>query len=103
MAMARWTKMPLCTEIGLSPGHIVLGGDPVPAERGTAAPAHLSADVYCGQTAGCTRIPLDTEVGFDPGDIVFDGNPGPPTERGTAACPHFSAHFYLTQSPISTK
>ena len=46
VVMARWTKMPLWTEIGISPGHIVLGGDPVPAERGTAAPAHFLADVY---------------------------------------------------------
>ena len=31
-------KMPLGTEVGPSPGHIVLGGDPAPpTERGTAA------------------------------------------------------------------
>ena len=35
-----WIKMSLGVEIGLSPGHIVLDGDPAPApmERGTAAP-----------------------------------------------------------------
>jgi len=32
-------KMPLGTEIDLSPGHIVLDGDPAhPRERGTAPP-----------------------------------------------------------------
>jgi len=41
------------------------------------------------------------EVGLGPGDIVVDGNPAPSTERGTAAL-HFSAHFALAQSPIST-
>jgi len=27
---AGWTKMPLGTEVGLGPGHIVLDGDPAP-------------------------------------------------------------------------
>ena len=38
--------MPLGTEIGLAPGHIVLDGDPAPLapKRGTAAP-YLSAHV----------------------------------------------------------
>jgi len=45
--MVGWIKIPL----GLSPGDIVLDGDPVPppTEWGTAAP-HFSAHVYCGQT-----------------------------------------------------
>ena len=39
VAMARWIEMPLCTsEVGLSPGHIVLDGDPAPPERGKAPP-----------------------------------------------------------------
>ena len=34
-----WIKIPLGTEVGLSPGDIVLDGDPAPpTERGTAAP-----------------------------------------------------------------
>ena len=36
-----WIKMPLGAEVGLSPGHIVLDGDPA-IERGTAVP-HFSA------------------------------------------------------------
>jgi len=43
----------------------------------------FSANVYCGQTAGCIRISLGTEVGLSPGDIVLDGDPAPP-KRGTA-------------------
>jgi len=35
-----WVNMPLGTDIGLCPGHIVLDGTqlPLPTERGTAAP-----------------------------------------------------------------
>jgi len=37
--------MPLGTDVGLGPGHIVLDGDPAPpTEKGTAAPLHFSAD-----------------------------------------------------------
>jgi len=38
---------PVCTELGLGPGDIVLDGNPVPppTERGTAAP-HFSAHVF---------------------------------------------------------
>jgi len=50
--MAGWIKMPLGTEVGLGPGHIVLDGNPAPPERGTAAQQSplFSAHVYCGQT-----------------------------------------------------
>jgi len=46
---AGWIKMPLGTEVGLVPGHIVLYGAQLPQERGTSAP-RFSAHVYCGQT-----------------------------------------------------
>jgi len=39
--------MKLGMEVGLSPGHIVLDGDPL---KGAQHPAHFSAHVYCGQT-----------------------------------------------------
>jgi len=43
---AGWIKMPLGTEVGLGPGHIVLDGDPaVPTERGTAAPTFLPTSI----------------------------------------------------------
>jgi len=43
--------MPLGKEVGLGPGDVVLDGDPpLPTDRGTAAPPHFSAHVYCGQT-----------------------------------------------------
>jgi len=43
-----WMKTPLGSEVDLGPGHIVLDGVPAVSERGTAAPALFSADVYCG-------------------------------------------------------
>jgi len=39
VARAGWIKMPLFTEVGLDPNHIVLDGDPRSSpQRGTAAP-----------------------------------------------------------------
>jgi len=47
----RWIKMPLATEVDLSPGHIVLNGDPAaPPRKGHSRPPLFSAHVYCGQT-----------------------------------------------------
>ena len=45
-AIADW--MPLGTEVGLGPGHIVLDGDPAPPKKG-AQPPQFSGHVYCGQ------------------------------------------------------
>jgi len=91
--------MPLGTEVGLGPGHIVLDGNPAPPPKGAQwtwaenwglCPQFL-AHVYCGQTAGWIKMPLllDMEVGLGPGHIVLDEDPAPPTDRGTAAPPHF--------------
>jgi len=44
-------RIPLGTEVGLSPGHIVLDGDPAPPPKGHSS-LQFSAHVYCGQTAG---------------------------------------------------
>jgi len=77
--MAGWIKMPLGTNVGLVPGHIVLDGDPAP-QNGAQHP-QFSAHVYCGQTAGCIKMPLVTEVVLRPGDIVLDGNPAAPVPR----------------------
>jgi len=47
-----WIKMKLGVEVGLSPGHIVLDGDPalLPLpKKGTLAP-QFWAHVYCCQT-----------------------------------------------------
>ena len=70
--------MPLGTEVGLSPGDIVLDGDPAPLPKNGARPTKFSAHVYCGQTAGRMKMSLGTEVGLGPGNIVLDGGPAPP-------------------------
>ena len=75
---AGWIKMPLCTEVGLGPGDIVLDGDPAPlSKRGDSSPPQFLAHVlwlnsWMDQDATCT------EVGHGPGDIVLDGDPAPP-------------------------
>jgi len=73
--MAAWIKMPLGMEVGLSPGDIVLDGDPAPLPKNGARPTKFSAHVYCGQTAGWIKMTLGMEAGFSPGDFVLDGNP----------------------------
>ena len=56
--------MPLGMDVGLSPGDFVLDGDRVPPpQKGGGAPK-VSADVYCGQTAGWIRMPHGTKVGL---------------------------------------
>ena len=42
-----WMKMKLGMEVGLGPGHFVLGVDPPPKKRPNTL--YFSADVYCGQ------------------------------------------------------
>ena len=68
--------MPLGMEVGLSPGNIVLDGDPAPPKK-HSSPQFL-AHVCCGQTAGWINIPLGTKVGLGPCRIELDGDPAPP-------------------------
>jgi len=85
-----WIKMKLGMEVGYSPGHIVLDGDPAPPPQkkgGTAS--QFSAHVCWGQTAGWIKMPLGTEVGLDPGDIVLGGDPAPPRKGHSSPPPSF--------------
>ena len=82
-------KMPLGTDVDLSPEDFVLDGDhgykisynhdgdPVPLPKKGAEPPKFSAHVYCGQTAGWIKMPLGTKVGLSPGDSVLDGAGSP--------------------------
>jgi len=58
--------MPLSMEVGLGPGHIVLGGNPALLSQKAAQPTYMgrkfSAHVYCDQTAGWIKMPLGTKV-----------------------------------------
>jgi len=81
-----WIKTPLDMEIGLSPCHIVLDGDPAPPHgKGHSIPhfrgLRTAVHVYCGQMAECIKMPLGTEVGLGTGDIMLDGDPAPPRKR----------------------
>jgi len=85
--------MPLGLEVGLSPGHIMLDGDPAPP---TGHSPSFLARVFSGQTTGWIKMPLGTEVDLSPGYIALDGDPAPP-EKGAAA-PLFSAHVCCGQT-----
>jgi len=71
--------MPLGTEVGLGPGHILLDGDPAPPKRGTAL--QFLAHICCWQSAGWIKVPLGMGLALGADDIVLNGD--------TAAPPHF--------------
>ena len=64
-----WIKMPLDTEVNLSPGDVVLDGVTATPKRGRAH--QFSVYVYCGQTAGWMKMPLGTEVDLGPGIVAW--------------------------------
>jgi len=91
-----WIKMKLGMQVGLSPGHIVLDGDPAPPPPKAGRAPQFSAHICCGQMAGWITMPLGTVVGLSPNDIVLDGDPAPLfPKRGRA--PQFSAHICCGQ------
>jgi len=93
---AGWIKMPLGIEVGLSPGHMVLDGDPAAfPQRGTTP--KFSVHICCGQMAGWIKMLLDMEVGLSPSDIVLDRGPAPLPPKGSGAS-QFSAHVYCGQT-----
>jgi len=93
--------MPLGTEVGLSPGHIVLDGDPaLLPQRGKTLP-HFSAHACCGQTAGWIKMLLGREVDLGPGHIVFDGYLPPKKERDTNPPSFRPMSIVAKRSPIS--
>ena len=85
--------MKLGMEVGLSPGHIVLDGDPAPLSKKRGIVPQFSAHVYCGQTAAWIKMPLGMEVGLGPGHIVLDVDPAPPPQK-RGHSPQFSAHVF---------
>ena len=79
--------MPVCMEVGLSPGNIVLDGDLAPPPQNGHSP-QFSAHVYCGQTAGWIKMPLGMEVSLGSGDFVLDGNQLPQKGAQPPLCDH---------------
>jgi len=66
----RWIKIKLGMQVGLSPGHIALDGDPAPFPRWAHPPIFgpylLWPNGWMDQDATC---------GLGPSDIVLDGDP----------------------------
>jgi len=84
--------MPLGTEVGLVPSHIVLDG------------THLAPPPKRAQqplTFRCLTVVMKrldgTEVELGSGHIVLDGDPAP-HPRKEHNSPHFSAHVYCDQT-----
>ena len=81
--------MKLGVQVGLGPGHIVLGGDPtLPPQRGTAPP---NFGPYLFRPNGCIwiKMPLGMEEGLGPGDFVLDVDPASSPKKGGAPSPSF--------------
>ena len=74
--------MPLGIEVGLSPGDIVLDGDPAPSPKTGGGAPKFSAHIYCDQTAGSIKMALGMEVGLSTDDFVLDGDPVPLPKKG---------------------
>jgi len=83
-------KIPLGTEVGLSPGDFVLDGDHSHPKKGWSHPLQFSVHVYCGQMTGWIKMALGVEdVGLGPGHIVLDGDPAHPPKKGAEPHPIF--------------
>jgi len=85
--MAGWIMMPLGTEVGLGPGHVVLDGDPASPKKGTQPPIFrpylLWPNGWMDQDAAwwdpLKIVPLH---GRGPSDIVLDRDPAPLPQKG---------------------
>ena len=87
-------KMKLGRQVGLGPGHIVLGGDPAPPRPKGQSPQFL-VHICCGQMAAWIKMSLGMKLGLGPGDFVLDRDPLPPPQRGTDR-PIFGPYLLLS-------
>ena len=97
-----WIKMPLGTEVNISPGDVVsdgVAGCSSPPLKG--AQPQFSTHVYCDQTAGWMKTPVGTEVDLGPGHIVLDGDPAPSPAKGAQPLPLFCPCLLWSRSPVS--
>jgi len=99
--MAGWIKMPLATEVGLSPGDFVLDGDPAPPPQKGGGASSLISDP--------SPLSLWPNGWMDQDATWYGGRPRPkrycvtwgpssPLERGHS--PQFSAHVYCCQTAV---
>ena len=75
-------KMKLGRQVGLGPGHIVLGWDPAPSPKWAQPLPQFSAHICCCQMAAWIKMSLGMKVGLGPGDFVLDGDPIAPPQKG---------------------
>jgi len=73
--------MKLGMQVGLSPGHIMLDGDPAPPPSKGHSP-QFSAHICCGQMAGWIEMPLGRKVGLGPSNILLDRDSAPLPKKG---------------------
>jgi len=88
--MAGWIKMSLGMEVGLSPGHVVLDGDPAPSKRGT-----VPHPPFFGPCLLWPNSWMDQDVtwyrgGLIPGYIMLDGDASPPKKGHCTPPPKWS-------------
>jgi len=88
--------MKLGMQVGLSPGHIVLDGDPAPPPSKGHSP-QFSAHICCGQVAAWIKMSLGMELGLSPGDFVLDGDPAPLPKRGAEHPSNFWPMFIVVK------
>jgi len=89
-----WIRMPLAMQAGLSPGHIVIDGDPFPPpkKRAQPAPNFQPMPVVAKRLDGSRWHLLRTQASAQ-ATLCKMGHSSPR--------PHFSAHFALARSPSS--
>jgi len=92
-----WIKMKLGTQVGLSPGHIVLDGDPAPLPQKVKNSNFRPISVVTQWLHGSRCYVLGMEINLSPGDLVLDGDHVPPPQKEGGA-PRFSAHVYCGQT-----
>jgi len=108
--MVGWVKMPRGTEVGLSPGHIVLDQDPAPPHgKGHSSPSCTCAVYSCIRinNGPCILWPngwMDQDATWyggkpQPGDIVLDGDPAPPPQKGA----HHPTHTFWPMSIVAKR
>jgi len=90
-------KVKLDMQVGLGPGHIVLGGDRAPPPLKGHSPPPCSAHICCGQMAAWIKMSLGMALGLGLGDFVLDGTPLPPPQRGGADPPNFRPMFIVAK------
>jgi len=90
--------MKLGMQVGLGPGHIVLGGDlAAPPPKGHSPPPIFGP--YLLRPNGCMDEELlGIELGLGPGDCVRWGSRSPTPKGGGGTPKKFSAHIYCSQT-----